>query len=250
MSHWYSHDAKLWPDADLRVARKERLVPSVTTYLSIVDKPALSYWLQKQALLEAINNSWHVESLWFDDPDACAAKIIAASKQKNVTAKADEGTILHGVMEDFFNGHPPSDPKLTKLCSGVLETLKKETGCIWSDFVPEQTFCNQDLFFAGTVDLHNDGWTIDYKTKDSAVNQKLWPAHSEQLSAYSHGLWHPSNRRGIIFLGRDDGSVSFKECTDDLAWERFSAIQRLWQISKKYGPMYDELVKPELLKTA
>ena len=44
MGHWYRTDGTLVDGADLRQARKEGLLPSVTTILDLLDKPGLNKW--------------------------------------------------------------------------------------------------------------------------------------------------------------------------------------------------------------
>lgn len=53
-AHWYGPDGEPRHDADLRVARKEKLYPSVTSILAIKEKPQLSAWKVEQALSQAL----------------------------------------------------------------------------------------------------------------------------------------------------------------------------------------------------
>jgi hypothetical protein len=128
---------------------------------------------------------------------------------------------------------------MLKICQGVTDIIQKETGCSWHDFTPEQTFVDTELGYGGTCDLNNPAWTIDFKSKDTAVGQRGWPGQAEQLAAYANGLKHPESRRANIFIGRDDGTVSWYEHKDPMAWHRFCATLRLWQITKKFGPAFE-----------
>ena len=63
-NHWYTRDGVprytvvgangKERNTTLRDARKEGLIPSVTTVLNVAAKPALNQWLQRQVLLAAL----------------------------------------------------------------------------------------------------------------------------------------------------------------------------------------------------
>jgi hypothetical protein len=95
MSHYYTekaepahYEAKDGKPTTLREARKLDLVPSVTTIQGIVDKPALTYWLQKQAVKEAVEGDWYQVISTDIDIDALASQIVAAAKEKNTRARS------------------------------------------------------------------------------------------------------------------------------------------------------------------
>ena len=90
-------------------------------------------------------------------------------------------------MEDFVSGNMKDDEDYT-LCQKVYETILNETGS--KNFKAETNFSSE--LFGGQVDLHNDDWIIDYKTKQTAdkfkPNKMAYDDHSMQLSAYRDGL--------------------------------------------------------------
>ena len=71
-----------------------------------------------------------------------------------------------------------------------------------------------------------------------------WPEQAEQLAAYAHGLGYPNARLANVFISREDPTeVVWHEHKDDMAWERFRHTLMLWQVSKKFGPYYESLIK-------
>ena len=142
------------------------------------------------------------------------------------------------------------------LCHAVEECIHENTGLsLFDDFVAEARFCNTEIGYAGMCDLHTpatskvDKWVIDYKTKDVVTSStRGYPEQAEQLRGYSHGLGIPGARIANLFIPRtpdENGEyhVKFFEHKDPMAWERFKHACMLWQVTKKYGPYYEQLLE-------
>jgi hypothetical protein len=268
MGHWYDKDGeprhfegKDGKGTTLREARKLNLFPSVTTISSIQHKQGLVNWLQEEAAIAA-GEHLLVNGMDFPDDDerVWARKRIAEARLK-VNEKADAGTDIHDMLEKFVEDPFGVDEQTQNLCHAVIECIEENTGLSLLDhFIPEQRFCDTSLGYAGMCDLHTpadlviDGandvpWVIDYKTKDFVDSKtRGWPNQAEQLAAYSHGLGIPDARLANVFIPRtpdEDGNyvVTFYEHNDPMAWHRFRHALYLWQVTNKYGPYYEALLK-------
>lgn len=245
MSHWYDttgeprhFEGKDGKATTLREARKLELYPSVTTVLGIVDKYNLNLWMQREVAKIAAEHAMSGYYAVYDDE--FANEVIKAHRE-TVAAKADDGTDIHGILESYFSGDLV-DSEHMELCQRVNGLIVENTGR--EDWIAEQRFCDTELGYAGMCDLHNDAWVIDFKTRDTVSDKdRGWPEQACQLAAYAHGLGVPDARIANVFIGRDDGNVCFYEHKDDTAWLRFLKALELWQVTKKYGPLYEEMVK-------
>lgn len=244
MGHWYQKDGEPRHFQDdgkatnLRHARKQELYPSVTTVLGIVDKYNLNLWLQREVAKIAAEMAISGYHAFFDDDFANEA---IKARQERTQEQADEGTDIHGILECFYLTGAVADENKA-LVEAVDNCVQENTGC--TDWIAEQRFCDTELGYAGMCDLHNDEWVIDFKTRDT-VDEKTrgWPEQACQLAAYAHGLGVPNARIANVFISRDDHSAVWFEHKDDTAWLRFLKALELWQVTKKYGPIYEGLVK-------
>lgn len=249
IGHWYTEtgEPRHWQDdgkaTTLRHARKQNLFPSVTTVLDVAAKPALTYWLQEHAVLQTLEDGYdynHYLEQMEGTRSEYARFIINAAKEKTL-AKADEGTDIHALVEAWYTNKDVDDKHL-RMCEAVSDVVCDNTKCLHGDWFSEIRFCDTKLGYAGMCDLHNDEWVIDFKTKDH-VDEKTrgWPEQAMQLAAYAHGLGIPNARLANVFISRADYTVRFYEHKDPLAFEKFRAILTFWQLSKKYGPIYEAM---------
>lgn len=268
MGHWYDKDGeprhyegKNGGDTTLREARKLELYPSVTTIGSVRHKEGLVYWLQEQAAITAaeyIGEQIAAGETGVLVADKDFAKQIIMLARDKVTEKADEGTAIHDILEKFHDNPFDLSEDEQKLCYAILDCIKKHTGLsLFDDFTPEARFCDTGRGYAGMCDLHTTPptktpWVLDYKTKDEVTEKtRGYDEQAEQLVAYSHGLGIPEARVGNIFIPRQpdengDYFIKFYEHKNtDAAWQRFKHTLMLWQVLKKYGPYYEELMCSE-----
>ena len=252
MGHWYREDGspahfegKDGKGTTLREARKLDLYPSVTTVGQVVAKFALTNWLQEEAAMMAAETIWLLElesdRNYYDRE--WAKTVVAASREKTM-AKADAGTDIHDILERYMNGESVEEKDMP-MCWAVDDLIMENTLHDRDDFDTETRFCDTKHGYAGMCDLHNEHWIIDYKTKDTVDDKtRGWPEQAEQLAAYAHGLGYPNARLANVFISREDPTeVVWHEHKDDMAWERFRHTLMLWQVSKKFGPYYESLIK-------
>ena len=257
MSHWYDKDGnprhfegKDGKGTTLREARKLDLVPSVTTILGLLNKPALTAWIARECVGFAHDNPYHEWSMQNAPPEpkntfgayfSDYAKWVVQKQREQTQAKADAGSEIHDALENW----PKVDGRFNPLGLSVEDIIMDETGLCINDFVPERSFSDPN-FFAGMIDLSNDELVIDYKTKDGDVSkERSWPEQQMQLHAYDRGR---GRRLANIFISRDpelwgtDKGVKFVEVPNDpIIYQKFLTLVKFWQLDKKYGPHYVEM---------
>ena len=105
-NHWYTRDGVprytvigkngKERNTTLRDARTDNLVPSVTTVLNVMAKPALIQWLQKQVLLAALT----LPRIPGEPEEVYIERIMSDSKEQG-RAAADAGTDIHASLQCF-----------------------------------------------------------------------------------------------------------------------------------------------------
>lgn len=247
--HWYSRegapayevptaDGKRMRSTTIADARKLGFVPSVTTVLSVIDKPQLTQWKVKQGILAALTLARGA-----DEPDeAYLARVMADSQQQTKDA-ADEGTRIHNAIEDHFHGRRVPDRYVPHV-EGVLARLHELYPGV-NDWVAERSFASP-LGYGGKVDLHSPstGLTGDHKGKDGDFSDGKKLAYDQhwQLSPYQRGLSFDCGEGFNLFVSRTHpGKVSPHVWTaDDMArgWAVFEAALGLWKRLRGYDPSH------------
>ncbi len=239
-SHWYDQEGnprytvpyangKGERDTNLGDARKLNLVPSVTTIMSVVAKPALDRWLQEQLLKAVLAHPYHS----FDDVNDWKKKIYAMSKQEGKDA-AERGSEIHDALEHYYLGEGLS-LDMHEYCAPVIELIEKEFGNI--AWVPEASFSHKEGF-GGKCDLHfksNDGIILDFKTKSAEDFSKVkaYPEQAMQLVAYRMGFALPKAKCYNLFIStKQPGALLLhewaeKECEN--AWQNFRCLLQYWK---------------------
>jgi hypothetical protein len=246
--HWYGRDGKPCYEqttqkgalraTDLRDARKLGLVPSVTTVLNVIDKPALTSWRVEQGILAALT----LPKVDGESDKDYLARIKTDSGQQ-VKDAADEGTRIHDAIECHFKGQPIPDRYAPHVAAVVEELGRLFPGV--TDWVAEVSF-GHPLGFGGKVDLHSPstGITVDHKGKDGDFTDGKKLAYDQyfQLSPYQKGLGFGHGPAANIFVSRTHpGKVASHVWTaEDMAhgWEVFAAALGLWKAMKRFDPAF------------
>lgn len=189
---------------------------SVTTVLSVIGKPALTYWLQKQAALAVIEGA--------TSPEQAIRKV----KDKSGT-RAQEGTDAHAVAEDYARGiMHPENPYFAAIDS-FFKTMRPEV------IHTELVLFNLKEGYAGTCDLLAKvgpyTFLIDWKTS-KAVYEDYWL----QVEAYNHCdlavtkdgqrlEMKPADKTAVVLL-RTDGTYDAVVVKGD--FEVFLAAKKLY----------------------
>lgn len=246
--HWYDHSgapayevvsAKGTPRATtLADARKIGLVPSVTTVLAVLAKPALETWKIKQGILAALT----LPRLPTEPDDTYLRRVLDDSGQQAKKA-AEEGTRIHNACERAFQGRPFPEQYEPHVLS-----VRAEIACLFpgvNDWVAERSF-SSPLGYGGKVDLHSPstGFTVDYKGKDGDFSDGKKLAYDQhwQLSPYQRGLNMQLNVSANIFVSRSHpGKIaSHVWSLDEMreGWEVFEAALVLWKRLRRFDSSF------------
>lgn len=247
--HWYLKDGTPFytitgkngkeRPVTLRDAREHNAVPSVTTVLDVLNKPALGDWKVKQAVMAALT----LPRLDGEDDERFISRVVNDSKQQAIQA-AEEGNRIHAAIEDWFNGKPVRlsymEPVLT------VRKLLNETFPNVSDWVSEASFASP-LGYGGKVDLHSPstGIVVDFKTKDFGPGDKKKLAYDQniQLAAYQKGLRLAPEVCANIFVSRTHPGHAEIHVWDlkevYRGWDVFSSALACWQAIKGYVPDWE-----------
>jgi hypothetical protein len=222
----------------LRDARKDNLVPSVTTVLKVAAAPGLERWKQEQVLLAALTmprRDGETESEYL-------SRIMEDSKETGRKA-ADRGTDIHAAIQQAFEGDAYGD-EFAKYIEGADMVITEHFGHhVW---VCEKSFANI-LGYGGKVDMHTTtdlddgaGIVIDIKTKDFGPDDEIkgYDEHGMQLAAYRMGLSMPKARCANVFVSRSHPGLAhvIEWPEEDLSkfWQMFTMLLRYWQIKNNH----------------
>ncbi len=214
----------------LRDARPVGAVPSVTGILKCADKPALTQYFVKQAVMASLTLPRNAG----ESDDDYIKRILTDSRQEGADAR-DVGTEIHGAIETCdMRG---------RYASWVDAAYSALPQVGWST---EKSFAHS-LGYGGKVDLHSTpgGWVIDVKTKSGpAGGRKLWDEELMQLAAYRVGLGLPGARCAILHVDRDNPSAELLEAAEEdlqRGWEMFAALLDYWCAKNKYRPTAEKI---------
>jgi len=243
-NHWYTRDGiprytvigknGKERNTTLRDARTESLVPSVTTVLNVMAKPALIQWSQKQVLLAALT----LPRINDESEDDYINRIMVDSKEQG-RAAADAGTDIHASIQGFYEGEAVTrhEPHV----KGTAATLDAMFG--HQEWIAEKAF-GHSYGFGGKCDLHcttGDGIVADVKTKEFSDPNKVdtYDDHLMQLAAYRVGLVIPKARCANVFVSRSvPGLVVVKEWSEEdlqRGWEMFQSLLKFWQLKNQHS---------------
>jgi hypothetical protein len=247
-AHWYSADGRAMhtiPKKDdsagrpttITDAKRLRLYPSVTSVLSIMDKPGLMTWKLKQVALSALRtpkDEGESEDYW------CKRVLTEAFQQ--VEDAADLGTRIHAALE---SEDVPAD--LKPYTDPVFEWKEKhELRFIEREIV----LVNKKQGFGGTVDVIATGkggqmCVIDFKTRKTRPGVKATPYDGQAMQGATY--WGEQNLKHMfganVFISTTEpGRVDVCSYTpEELGSEylAFLGVCNLWRHIKKYDPRID-----------
>jgi hypothetical protein len=220
-------------------ARKLGLLPSVTTILSIVDKPQLTRW----KITEALKLARVVPPEDTETPEEYAARIIERSYDETAGAAADEGSRIHAAIEAYYAGEDVWEeytPHVEATVKAITDAFPGVT-----DWVPERRVVSP-LGYAGTCDLHSPstGIIVDFKCKAVAPDEKKQMAFDQhrQLVAYGKAIFPDSQPLTCanVFVSRTHPGHARLHLWSDAqvtqGWAQFLAAFALWKLERGYDP--------------
>lgn len=247
-NHWYKRDGSPLHHVrglngelrktTLRDARKYGLVPSVTTILSIIDKPFLTKWQVDQGILSALTAGRRD-----GESDTDFLTRLYQDSRKQVYDAGIIGDKIHDACFNHLVGKPV-DTEFLPHAIAAAETIQTNFPDV-DDWVAEQPFAHP-LGFGGRVDLHSKkyGIVIDYKGKDFTpedVKVLKYDQHY-QLGGYQIGLNLPVNWGMNIFISRNFPGYAVGQAWNKDKMEHgrrvFLAALELWKAIKNYDPSF------------
>lgn len=249
--HWYNEageqiaevlnaDGSRYIAPSLVHARKLQLAPGITSILRCIDKPALTLWKQRQAIMAALTlprRETEPEGEW----------MARVEQDMGETAKkaAEEGTMLHKACETYLQGGEPLYPsKFHPYAESVSAYLDGIDPC--GGWVCEQSGSHR-WGYGTKADVRNINWLIDFKSKDGGQSEidaaKLYDEHHMQLAATLAmlDLDHPL-RCGILFVSRTEPGVQRLVESTPADLQRgllmFRTMLTFWQQKNRYRPSW------------
>jgi hypothetical protein len=246
--HWYKENGESahtimgkngnFRNTTVADARKMLLYPSVTSILSILDKPQLTNWKIEQAIMACLTLPKE-ENETLED---YAKRVVKDSKESTGKA-AEHGTKMHTEMENILLGRAVSNDETL---APYIETFKK-----WTEENIEKTYwCEKALVGAGYagrcdayVKLKGIGDAI-IDLKNRKVNPKYSPFYETsdcpQLWAYRIASENPKAACVSIVLASNDPTKLMTKVWDEdelyQAGIAFNALLRVWAWVKGYTP--------------
>lgn len=175
-------------------------LPSVTTVLQVLNKPALIGWASKTAANEAIANLPKLVRMCRTDPDG-AYKWLQGSPSRQATDAANAGSGVHRIAEAHVLGEPYPPPDPATPAGQTHAQFIAWLGAYKPAFeATEAVVVNRTVGYAGSLDaicripaLDNRLIVLDYKTGKTGP----YPEWALQVAAYARGeeMWLPDDTR-------------------------------------------------------
>ena len=215
----------------LRDARKEGLLPSVTTIINLMSKAGLDTWKQQQVLLAALTLPREP-----NEPEQDWLKRVMSDSKATGREAAERGTAIHNIIQGYFEQmYLPEKPVYL---DAIDDALKNHFGN--QPWLSEKSF-GHHLGYGGKCDLmakpmngQGSGFVVDFKTKDTDLDKvDIYFEHELQLAAYREGLNLPNARCAILFVNGKTNQVKLVEIEEpqlQKSWECFQHLLRVYQI--------------------
>lgn len=197
-------------------------VPSVTTILGVINKPALVRWANRLGL-QGIDSGEYVDAL------------------------AGIGTLAHRMIQEYLGGeawnrraYTPAEVEAAESAALHFLAWERRGGHCLETVAIEKPFVSRSYFYGGTVDWYGriDGkpWLVDIKT-----GRSLFPEHTYQAAAYRQLLrenGHEVEGVRLLRVGRSDregfDDRVLSGAALDAAWEVFLTARNLYMAKRNF----------------
>jgi hypothetical protein len=231
-AHWYTADGqpsytRIAKNGNVRNttladAKKEGLLPSVTTIINVLSKPGLDRWKQEQVLLASLTLPRGE-----NEPEADWLKRVTEDSRSTGKDAMARGTAMHSVLEAYFTQvYLPEYPMYTHRTETALREHFGDQ--FWNC---EKSFAHPSGY-AGKCDLYSEeGIVVDFKTKESLKNVEVYPEHELQLAAYCNGLGMPNARCAIVFVSETETKIlEINSEKIKISWEMFKNLLAFFKL--------------------
>ncbi len=238
--HYYSRDAK--PVYEVKRsdgkgmrpttvadARKLGLLPSPTTILKTLNKPALTDWLIEQACLSVLTTP-RIDG---EDIDAFVYRVLHVERHQDAESSAakDRGSAIHEAIELALND-VQWDASLVAYVEPVLKELNKFGRVVSTEKIVVGPHV------AGKTDLicesDNAVTVVDFKTAKK-LPPKPYPEHRMQLAFYASALGNTGDKRiecvNIYISTTNPGEIAvcpLGDWSDDI--RKFKLLTEFWYL--------------------
>lgn len=196
---------------------------SVTTILSVIDKPALRRWYGEQVYMAMLKN-----------PAMKKEEAMAAAFSMNKSALS-RGTTVHSMVEAYKAGHKVEEAHIPDQFKGYAKSFYT-----FIDQHPqiriieqERTVVSKKYRYAGTLDMLAKMNDTDAPTIiDVKTGKDIYAEAFIQTSAYQNALMEDGTAAHSIavLLLQEDGTYKFQVKTDfERQFAAFLACQQIWE---------------------
>ena len=248
-AHWYSRngdpchtvprsDGKGDRKTTLADARKQGMLPSVTTILQVLDKPELNAWKQEQAVLAVLSTA----RLPGESLDAFVNRVLAVEKVQDQEAGAARklGLEIHRAIQDALNDRKIPDLLLRPYVAPVLDWIAHTGQVLWT----EKVLVGDGYAGKADLGLETEGMILvtDFKSCTNLPTKDSWPEHRLQTAAYAACLENDKCKRiataNVYISTRQPGKIiSFIQFSWQITYAHgFVPIKKVWQWLKEYDP--------------
>lgn len=253
-SHWYTEDGEprhfigrvkdgeLRPTT-LRDARKERLYPSITSILGVMEKETLKRWQFRQIAFAASRQPIEPN----ESEDYFIERVMTNAFQVTSDA-ADLGTQIHAAIEAKLAGEH-FDPNMDTYVDPALEWLDES---MIEAVELEKVVVDRENGFAGTCDYigraaNGTPIVLDWKSRKTKPGAavKSWDGQMMQIAGYAKAYWGQNvNVAGanVVISTTEPGRVEVIRYTPrqlNKAYQALTQLCAVWRYIKGYDPRKD-----------
>ena len=246
-SHWYQRDGtpmhfversdgKGTRPATLRDARKLGLLPSPTSILQCLDKPALTTWKIEMACLAVLTAPRKPG----EELDAFVERVLHTERQQDEQAQKarDLGTQLHAAIEAVLTGEQ-CPKELEPFVMPATEAMKQFGTVQSTEAVVVGDRCAGRLdatFWNGSVTT-----IVDIKTASNPPIKGSWLEHRLQLSFYAKALDNGGGplQTANVYIGTKAPGIVVVDIHTDWreTYDRgFKPLLQYWMFANDYDP--------------
>ncbi len=206
--------------------------PSVTSVLSVMDKPQLQHWRVSQ-VVKWIEMQWQPGQAYDADHIASILSRSIYAADRKASAAREIGSRVHLAAEAFFTAGERFDVSRERIETknaveslyAWIEDVKPESEHV------ERKICSLEHRYAGTADLIgriNDRLTVvDFKT-----SSRIFDDYYVQLAAYAVAYQEETGEKpdqiAVVRLPKDDSPYEFETReTWDEEWEVFRSCLKI-----------------------
>jgi len=274
-SHWYTPEGEPCYSimgkttgrprpVDIRDARANGYLPSVTTILRTLHKEALVNWMIEQAVLACLTTPRKMIKVIepvtglikevTEELDAFIERVLHVEKIQDEESQIarDKGNLVHDALEHLFGG--AATPLDKELAPWVMPAYQAVTALGGKVLSTEQILVGDG--YAGRTDLvlaYDNGYfdIWDFKSTKKLPDPKkgAWPEHRLQLSAYAQALLETQfaidaklkaeniRTRNLYVSTVNEGQFVICEPTADWSdtyWGGFVPLVQYWAWANKY----------------